>query len=133
MNENSPVNEKELDEIRVEVAFALPERQELVVMSVVSGCTAQEAVELSGMRMKFPEFNLDSLELGIFSRPLNGVDLPLPGAYVLEENDRVEIYRPLLNDPKHARLERVRIEQRNMRKERDKKNKEKKNKRLAQK
>ena len=133
MNKNSPVNEKEHDEIRGEVAFALPERQERVVRSVIAGCTAQEAVELSGMRMKFPEFDLDSLEFGIFSRPLNGLDLPLPGAYVLEENDRVEIYRPLLNDPKLARLERVRIEQRNMRKERDKKNKEKKNKRLAQK
>ena len=133
MNENSLVDKKEHDEIRVEVAFALPDRQELVAISVVSGCTAQEAIELSGMRMKFPEFDLDSLELGIFSRPLNGVDLPLPGAYVLEENDRVEIYRPLLNDPKHARLERVRIEQRNMRKERDKKNKERKNKRQAQK
>jgi|TARA_B110000305_G_C19405434_1_gene622480 putative ubiquitin-RnfH superfamily antitoxin RatB of RatAB toxin-antitoxin module len=133
MNDNSLVDKKEHDEIRVEVAFALPERQELVAMSVVSGCTAQEAVDLSGIRMKFPEFDLDSLELGIFSRPLNGVDLPLAGAYVMEENDRVEIYRPLLNDPKHARLERVRIEQRNMRKERDKKNKERKNKRQEQK
>jgi len=133
MNDNSLVDKKEHDEIRVEVAFALPERQELVAMSVVSGCTAQEAVDLSGIRMKFQEFDLDSLELGIFSRPLNGVDLPLAGAYVMEENDRVEIYRPLLNDPKHARLERVRIEQRNMRKERDKKNKERKNKRQEQK
>ena len=107
MNKNSPVNEKEHDEIRVEVAFALPERQELVVMSVIAGCTAQEAVELSGMRMKFPEFDLDSLEFGIFSRPLNGLDLPLPGAYVLEENDRVEIYRPLARDPKQTRLDRA--------------------------
>ena len=121
------------DEIKIEIAFALPERQELVAMTVESGCTAQQAVELSGIKKKFPEYDFGSLELGIFSRQLNGIDLPLPGVYVLEENDRVEIYRPLMNDPKHARLERVRIEQRNMRKERDKKNKERKDKRQAEK
>jgi uncharacterized protein len=133
MNNNFDISNKLKNEIRIEVAFALAERQELVALTVVSGCTAQEAVELSGIRKKFPELDLDNYELGIFSRPLNDIDLPLPGAYVLQENDRVEIYRPLINDPKHARLERVRIEQRNMRKERDKKNKERKNKRQAQK
>lgn len=120
------------DEIRIEVAFALSDHQELIALKVNSGCTALEAVQQSGINNKFPELDLDGMELGIFSRPLNGVVLPLPEDYVLKENDRVEIYRPLINDPKHARLERVRIEQRNMRKERDKINKERKIKRQSE-
>ena len=131
MSKYSPAGNNGQDEIKVEVAFALPERQEIIALTVAPGCTALDAVELSGIKLKFPALDSDSLALGVFSRPLNGVVLPLPGEYVLEEGDRVEIYRPLLHDPKHARIERVRNEQRNLRKERDKKNKDRKNKRQA--
>lgn len=94
--------------IRVEVAYALPSRQEIISLDVRSGCTAREAVALSGIDRLFPGLDLAHLDLGIFSRPLNGQALPLPDAYVLEAGDRVEIYRPLRKDPKQARLERAR-------------------------
>ena len=95
-------------EIRVEVAYAHPRRQVIVELTVSKGCTAREAVDLSGIAGQFPELSGQQLALGIFSRPLNGVELPLPEVYVLEAGDRVEIYRPLMMDPKQARLERAR-------------------------
>lgn len=105
MTNKVPVSQQ----IMVEVAIALPERQEILTLTVARGCTATEAVELSGFRDKYREAlgNTESLALGIFSRPLNGVELPLPVDYVLEEHDRVEIYRPLAKDPKQARRERA--------------------------
>lgn len=96
------------DLIRVEVAFALPDRQEVVELNVAKGCTALEAVGLSRLNELFPDCPLADAPMGIFSRPMNGRDLPAPDRYVLEENDRVEIYRPLAVDPKQARLERAR-------------------------
>ena len=93
--------------IRVEVAFAMPGKQEIIELNVMKGCTAEEAVALSQIQQLFPDINLEKLQKGIFSRPLNGRELPLPRDYVLHENDRVEIYRPLENDPKQARMERV--------------------------
>jgi len=93
--------------IIVEVAFALPERQEIVELQVKKGCTAEEAIEYSGLKEKFPEPGFDDLARGVFSRPLNGVDLPLPQDYVLENADRIEIYRPLEKDPKQARIDRA--------------------------
>lgn len=95
------------DLIRVEVAYALPGRQRIVELEVKAGCTALEAVNQSGISRTFPELADKDLDLGIFSRPLNGTDLPLPGDYVLEAGDRVEIYRPLTMDPKEARLVRA--------------------------
>ena len=97
----------EKKKIKVEVAFALPDSQEVINFSVVKGCTAQQAVEKSGIHLKFPEIDFNNLTMGIFSRLLNGIELPLPADYVLEEEDRVEIYRPLLKDPKQARRDRA--------------------------
>jgi len=96
--------------IPVEVAYALPQRQLLMSLEVVKGCTAMEAVRQSGIISRFPDLNESTLKLGIFSRPLDDVVLPGPDKYQLEANDRVEIYRPLLLDPKEARMERVRRE-----------------------
>lgn len=89
--------------ITVEVAYALPERQEIIALDVEKGCTALEAVRLSGIIENFPEINLEALEMGVFSKHLDGKALPLPEVYQLQARDRVEIYRPLLLDPKEAR------------------------------
>jgi putative ubiquitin-RnfH superfamily antitoxin RatB of RatAB toxin-antitoxin module len=94
--------------IGVEVAFALPEKQVIRSLTVAAGTTAEQAVEQSGITRQFPGVDFLSLAMGIFSRPLDGVELPLPGEYVLQAGDRVEIYRPLVMDPKQARLERAR-------------------------
>lgn len=95
-------------EIEVEVAYATPERQEIVALRVAEGTTALEAVTTSGILDVFPEIDVDTQPMGIFSRPLNGKGRPHPGEYALQAGDRVEIYRPLQIDPKQARLERAR-------------------------
>lgn len=93
--------------IEVEVVYALPQRQRLVTLQVPPGTTALEAVRLSHIAQEFPEIDLDTAAMGIFSKPLDGKNLPLPQDYRLAPRDRVEIYRPLLLDPKEARLARA--------------------------
>lgn len=84
--------------LQVEVAFARPERQLILKLEVPRGTTAGEAVRLSGIEEQFPEIELGRNRLGIFGK-LCKDDRPLnPG-------DRVEIYRPLLADPRAARRE----------------------------
>lgn len=95
------------DLIRVEVVYALPDRQVLIPLRVARGTTAREAVKLSGIELEFPRIDLGTCPMGIFSRHLDGRDLPLPDDYVLRSKDRVELYRPLLLDPKQARLARA--------------------------
>ena len=76
-------------------------------MEVDKGTTAYEAAEQSGITKAFPEIDLATSPMGIFSELLDGKKLPLPAEYVLEQKDRVEIYRPLTIDPKAARLARA--------------------------
>ncbi|HWK54100.1 MAG TPA: RnfH family protein [Hyphomicrobiales bacterium] len=91
----------------VEVAYALPERQRIIALRVPPGTTALEAVRQSGISLEFPEIDPATAQLGIFSHPLDGKSLPLPAEYQLRAHDRVEIYRPLLADPKAARARRA--------------------------
>lgn len=89
--------------IEVEVAYATPERQEIVIVSLAVGASVAEAINASGLRQKFPELGLGELAVGLFAKPCQLLDQTLaPG-------DRVEIYRPLLNDPKDARRQRAKI------------------------
>jgi putative ubiquitin-RnfH superfamily antitoxin RatB of RatAB toxin-antitoxin module len=94
-------------QLTVEVAYALPDRQRISTLQVQQGCTALQAVKLSGIALEFPEITPDTADMGIFSKSLDGKVLPLPDEYVLKPGDRVEIYRPLLADPKVARLQRA--------------------------
>ncbi len=102
--------------VSVEVVYALPEKQHLVSLQVPQGCTALQAAELSGLLEVYPALREQELRLGIFSKPLDGRHLPLPDAYVLAAHDRVEIYRPLLIDPKQARMQKVIRERKEARK-----------------
>lgn len=86
--------------IAVEVVYALPERQTLLALHVPVGTTAQEAVALSGLLRQYPELDLAQHKLGLFGK-VSAADT------VLREGDRVEIYRPLLADPKEVRRRRV--------------------------
>jgi putative ubiquitin-RnfH superfamily antitoxin RatB of RatAB toxin-antitoxin module len=88
------------DPITVEVVYALPDRQELVTLKLSAGVTAREAVERSGLPEKFPEIDLAKNRLGVFAR------LVKPDA-LLRDRDRVEIYRPLIADPKEVRKQRA--------------------------
>lgn len=88
--------------IRVEVVYALAGRQELLCLSVPVGINAREAVLRSGMDAHFPELDLGNCPLGIF-----GKALPKPEERLLENGERVEIYRPLIADPKEVRKQRA--------------------------
>jgi putative ubiquitin-RnfH superfamily antitoxin RatB of RatAB toxin-antitoxin module len=84
----------------VEVAYATPDRQLLLEVRVQRGCTAEEAIELSGIRDEFPGMVVDPSAVGVFSRKV-------PLDHILRAGDRVEIYRPLIADPREARRQRA--------------------------
>jgi len=88
------------ERIEVEVAYAQPERQMIVSLSVPAGTTALQAVQLSKLAEQFPDIDLADLTLGIFNKAVKH-------DAVLRERDRVEIYRPLIADPKEVRRRRA--------------------------
>ena len=93
--------------ITVEVVYALPNRQQLTELKVPRGTTAFEAVQQSGIVEQFPEIDLESVKMGIFGQALGTKGLKVPKEHVLETMDRVEIYRPLIIDPKEVRKRRA--------------------------
>ncbi|GGA35998.1 RnfH family protein [Dyella nitratireducens] len=88
------------DRITVEVVCATPERQLLRHVSLAAGSSVMQAVEQSGILQAMPEVPFDPSRLGIFSRRVAAGDM-------LQDGDRVEIYRPLTLDPKDARRRRA--------------------------
>jgi uncharacterized protein len=87
--------------LAVEVVYALPGAQDLIELRVPPGTTARKAIAQSGILQRYPQIDLAADKVGIFGRV---VELDL----VLEEGDRVEIYRPLRAEPKDARRQRAR-------------------------
>lgn len=87
--------------MRVEVAYATPKDQVIISIDVNSPCTVKEAIEKSGILKQFPDIDLQKNTVGIFSKKVSL-------SHLLRNKDRVEIYRPLLIDPKQARLLRAR-------------------------
>lgn len=94
-------------QISVEVAYALPDKQKIIALEVSEGCTARRAVLLSNIKNDFPEIDSASVPLGIFGNTLGVRGLPTAEEYVLKPGDRVEIYRPLIVDPKEVRRQRA--------------------------
>ncbi|WP_187669744.1 RnfH family protein [Zestomonas carbonaria] len=88
--------------IAVEVVYALADKQMLLRLSFPYGTTVRQAVERSGLEAHFPGLDLRNCPLGIF-----GKALARPEERVLEEGERVEIYRPLIADPKEVRKQRA--------------------------
>ena len=95
--------ERETAMIRIEVAYARPDMQTILAIAVAPGTTVAEAIEQSAIRDEFPEIVIDSVAVGIFSRKVS-MD------HVLREGDRIEIYRPLIADPKEARRQRAKTD-----------------------
>ncbi len=89
-----------VDALQVEVAYALPDEQHIFSLDVPPGTTAGQAIERSGVLERFPDIDLATQKIGIFGK-LNKLD------YVLRPGDRVEIYRPLIADPKEVRKQRA--------------------------
>ena len=88
------------DRIRVEVAFARESEQAILPVEGAEGLTARAAIERSGIRKRFPEIDLAVHKIGVFGK-IAKLD------QVLRPGDRVEIYRPLIADPKEARKKRA--------------------------
>ncbi len=88
--------------INVEVAYALPKKQIIRSVNVDSGTTIGAAIVLSGIMMDFPELDtvLEESKVGIFGKASVMTT-------VLQDGDRVEIYRPLIADPKEVRRKRA--------------------------
>jgi putative ubiquitin-RnfH superfamily antitoxin RatB of RatAB toxin-antitoxin module len=82
--------------IRVDVAYALPDRQWLQRVDVPAGCVVADAIALSGIATQVAGVVVTDQNVGVFSRPVTL-------ATVLNDGDRVEIYRPLTRDPKDTR------------------------------
>jgi len=89
----------------VEVAYARPDEQRILSLAVKHDCTIQQAITQSGILTRYPELDLQRNKVGIF-----GKQHPL--TMRLQPGDRVEIYRPLLADPKEARKKRASRRQR---------------------
>lgn len=92
----------EMDEltINIELVYIKPDSQSILKLEVDKGTTIQQALESSGLLEQFPEIDLNVNKVGIYSKikPLDTV---------LKADDQVEIYRPLLADPKEARRRRA--------------------------
>lgn len=88
------------EKIKIEVLYALPHEQTLLTLEVPQGTTLGDAIKASGVLEKHPEIDLGSNKVGIFGK-LSKLD------WVLRNKDRIEIYRPLIADPKEVRRKRA--------------------------
>jgi hypothetical protein len=86
--------------LSIEVCYASPEGQTLIAVELPEGATLQQALDASGILQRYPRIDLSTQKVGVFGKlkPLDAV---------LADHDRVEIYRPLLVDPKLSRQRRV--------------------------
>lgn len=91
--------------IRVEVAYARPDQQVIMTVDVPDGTQVEEAIKRSGILERFAEIDLSQNKVGIFGKAK-------PMTQTLQAGDRIEIYRPLIADPKESRRQRAK-EQKN--------------------
>ena len=84
----------------IEVVYALPKKQEILPVKLPAGATVREAIETSGILRKYPEIDLGKNKIGVFAKLTKSDAL-------LRNRDRVEIYRPLIADPKEVRKQRA--------------------------
>ncbi|HPQ94853.1 MAG: RnfH family protein [Thiothrix sp.] len=94
--EKAEVGEK----IRVELIYPLPHEQILYVFELAAGSRLRDGILASGVLERYPELELEALEAGIFGKQ-EALDT------VLRARDRIEIYRPLIADPKAVRKQRA--------------------------
>ncbi|MGV7206684.1 RnfH family protein [Oxalobacteraceae bacterium A2-2] len=85
----------------IQVCYALPDRQWLRQLQVAEGCTIGQAIAASGLLAEAPGIDLSTMQVGIYAKKKT-LDT------VLRQHDRIEIYRPLIADPKNARRRRKR-------------------------
>ena len=89
-----------MPDIAVEVVYALPEKQYLYSVKVAEGSTVEEAIRASGLLDLRSDIDLKENKVGVYSRPVKLHD-------EVQSGDRIEIYRPLIADPKELRRQRA--------------------------
>ncbi|MBL1261761.1 MAG: RnfH family protein [Thiotrichaceae bacterium] len=93
-------DESRIEKIEVEVAYALPHEQVILKTMIIAGGTVADAIKHSGILLSYPEIDIAVNKLGLFGKMSKA-------ATVLRAGDRVEIYRPLIADPKEVRRQRA--------------------------
>jgi len=88
------------NELSIELVYGLPHKQELLSVTVAQGTTIEQAIKASGILQSFPDIDLAINKVGIWNRAAKLSD-------VLRDTDRIEIYRPLIADPKEVRKRRA--------------------------
>ncbi len=91
-------------EIRIWVAYALPDKQDLVSLQIPANSTVKQAIEMSGFLQKYEQIDLSKDSFGVYGKAVS-LD------QTLNDEDRVEIYRPLIIDPMQARRKRANLQQ----------------------
>ena len=86
--------------INIEVVYALPHEQVLLQLQMPQHATVAGAIRFSGIMEKYPDIDLGRNKFGVYGK-LTRADT------VLRNRDRIEIYRPLLADPKEVRRKRA--------------------------
>jgi putative ubiquitin-RnfH superfamily antitoxin RatB of RatAB toxin-antitoxin module len=97
---DNSIHPEAVDTVSVEITYALPEKQTLYRFDVPVGTSINTGIELSGIKAIHPELDLDTMKVGIFGKIA-------PRERILEEKDRIELYRPLFADPKEIRKQRA--------------------------
>lgn len=99
-NLNSPEADKQSTLIKIEVVYGTPTEQELLLLEVEDGITVEQAIISSGILSSFPEVDLNVNKVGVWNRTAKLTD-------TIKDLDRIEIYRPLIADPKEVRKRRA--------------------------
>ncbi|RUO21952.1 RnfH family protein [Aliidiomarina haloalkalitolerans] len=86
--------------ISIEVVYGTPEKQKIIPVSVIEGTTVADAIIQSGIQVYFPEIDLQTNAVGIWNKTCKPTD-------TVRQGDRIEIYRPLIADPKEIRRRRA--------------------------
>ncbi len=86
--------------VQIEVAYATPEKQVILEYEIDSKATPRDAIRSSGIKTHFAEIDLKKCALGVFGKVITD-------EYQLSNGDRIEIYRPLIADPKEVRRQRA--------------------------
>ncbi|MFZ4210724.1 RnfH family protein [Pantoea endophytica] len=89
-----------MPDISVEVVYALPDKQYMRAVTLEEGATVEQAIKASGLLSLRKDIDLNSNKVGIYSRPVKLGD-------AVQDGDRIEIYRPLIADPKELRRQRA--------------------------
>ena len=100
-NSSESVNASEvIDELTIEVVYGVPHKQKILTLSVAPGTTVEKAIIDSGVITLFPEIDLTVNKVGVWNRAVKLSE-------AVNDLDRIEVYRPLIADPKDVRKRRA--------------------------